>query len=170
MRQAPTWKTAQRRNKGLRYVAHMLTSAFTLDEVLHYVTETASLAAQAESAYVELADAGADEITYVASYGPGVPATGTKGQYSGSLAEEVLARRQPRIIRDAMMERERRSIFGELALTCQNCTAMVVPLIADSALLGALFLIRRHPAYFTEAEFPRVITLVEMGGSPFSGL
>src|SRR5207249_3082158 len=134
--------------EGLRYVAHMLTGAFTLDEVLRHITERASLAAQAESAYVELVDESAGEITCVGGYGAGVPAPGTKGYFHGSLAEEVLARREPRIIRDVATERERRSIFGELAMTCQNCTALVVSLITDSNPLGALFLIRRHPAYF----------------------
>jgi len=149
--------------EGLRHVARMLTGAFTLDEVLRHITERASLAAQPESAYVELVDQAADEITCVAGYGAGVPATGTKGCFRGSLAEEVLARREPRIIRDVRSERERRSIFGEFPLTLQNSTALVVPLITDSNPLGALFLIRRHPAYFRETEFPRVMTLAEMG-------
>src|SRR5437773_3174069 len=149
--------------EGLRHVDRMLTGAFTLDEVLRHITERASLAAQPESAYVELVDQAADEITCVAGYGAGVPATGTKGCFRGSLAEEVLARREPRIIRDVRSERERRSIFGEFPLALQNSTALVVPLITDSNPLGALFLIRRHPAYFRETEFPRVMTLAEMG-------
>jgi signal transduction histidine kinase len=39
---------------------------------------------------------------------------------------------------------------------------MVIPLMADGEQFGALFLIRRHPRVFTEAEFPNVRILADM--------
>src|SRR5215467_6297863 len=95
-------------------------------------------------------------------YGSGVPTTGTTGEYEGSLVQEVLRTREPKIIPDVKVESERRSVFGELARDCHNFTAMVVPLVADHDPLGALFLIRRRPHYFTEEEFSHVKILADM--------
>jgi signal transduction histidine kinase/CHASE3 domain sensor protein len=148
--------------EALRQVAHELTRAFTLDDVLSRITESAAFAAEAESVYVELVNEQRNEITCVAGYGSGVPPTGTSGPYAGSLAAEVLTTREPKIIRDVSSEAERQSIFGVLARTCGNCAALVVPLIAENENLGALFLIRYRPGYFTHAEFPRVKILADM--------
>jgi signal transduction histidine kinase len=148
--------------EALRQVAHELTRAFTLDDVLTRITETAASAAETESVYVELVNEQRNEITCVAGYGSGMPPTGTSGPYEGSLAAEVLTTREPKIIRDVSNEAERRSIFGVLARTCGNCAALVVPLIAENENLGALFLIRYRPRYFTHAEFPRVKILADM--------
>jgi signal transduction histidine kinase len=148
--------------EALRQVAHELTRAFTLDDVLNRITETAASAAEAESVYVELVNEHRNEITCVAGYGSGVPATGTSGPYEGSLAAEVLTSREPKIIREVSIEAERPSIFGVLARTSGHCAALVVPLIAENEKLGALFLIRYRPGYFTHTEFPRVKILADM--------
>jgi signal transduction histidine kinase len=152
----------------LRHVAHALTGAFTLDDVLRRITETAAAAVKAESVFVELIDPGRKTVTCVAGYGKDVPPTGQKGPYPGSLAEEVLAEKQPKIIRDITEQNARQSVFGELARQCRHCTAMVIPLIADGEALGTLFLIRRHPAYFTESEFPRVRIVADMASLAIS--
>jgi signal transduction histidine kinase len=146
----------------LRQVGHTLTGAFSLDDVLRRITETASLAGRADSLYIELVNEEEDEITCVAGYGSGVPQTGTKGAYTGSLAQEVLASREPRIINDISVEKERRSVFGDLSRTCGNCAGMVVPLISENQALGALFLIRRHPKNFTDAELPQIKIIADM--------
>jgi signal transduction histidine kinase/CHASE3 domain sensor protein len=146
----------------LRQVAHTLTGAFSLNEVLRRITETASFAGEAESVYVELVDEDQNEFTCVADYGPGVPPTGTKGRYKGSVAEDVLLSGEPRIIRDVSDEKERPSVFGDLSRTCGKCAAMIVPLMSEGRPLGALFLIRQHPNYFTELEFPHVKILADM--------
>jgi signal transduction histidine kinase len=146
----------------LRQVAHTLTSAFTLDDVLQRITQTISMAGEAESAFVELINEEENRITCVGGYGPGVPPNGTTGAYAGSLAQEVLTIREPRIIGDVSVERERQSVFGNLASTCADCAAMVVPLISDNRNLGALFLIRKHPKYFSHKECPRIKILSDM--------
>jgi K+-sensing histidine kinase KdpD len=151
-----------RQEEGLRNVASALTGILTLDDVLRTITETASQTAEAESVYIELVDVGKDEFTCVAGHGSGVPATGTKGRYSGSLAEEILSEGEPRIITDVSVERERRSVFGDLARSCGSCAAMTVPLIAEQQRLGALFLIRRHPRDFSDTEIPRVKVLADL--------
>jgi len=149
-------------DEAMRHVVHALTGAFTLEDVLRRLTETAIFVVKAESSYVELIDADADQITCMATYGSKAPAAGTKGYYRGSLAEEVLAKLEPRIIRDVTTEGERRSIFGEVAHTCSNCAALIVPLMSDHRPFGALFLIRYHPQYFSEVDFPRVIVLADL--------
>ncbi len=151
-----------RDEEALRQVAHALTGTFSLDDVLPRISESISSAGRAESVFVELIDEAKDEMTCVAGYGPGVPAPGTRGHFRGSLAEEVLNTREPRIIRDVSLEAERRSAFGVLARTCQNCTALVVPLVVENQRLGSVFLIRRQPEYFRHDEFPRVKILADM--------
>jgi len=151
-----------REEESLRYVAHTLTGAFTLEQVLPRITETAAVAGRADSIYVELVNPEQNEITCVAGHGSGVPPQGTKGSFKGSLAEQVLAKGEPRIIHDVSVEKERRSVFGELAQTCGSCTAMVVPLLAEARQLGALFLLRSHPRKFDVTEIPQVKILADM--------
>jgi signal transduction histidine kinase len=148
--------------EALRQVAHELTRAFTLDDVLRRITESAASAAEAESVYVELANEQRNEVSCVAGYGAGVPPTDTTGPYQGSVAAEVLATGEPKIIGNVAGQTERPSIFGVLARTCGNCAALIVPLIAENENLGALFLIRHQPGSFTNAEIPRVKILSDM--------
>ena len=148
--------------EALRQVAHSLTGALTLDDVLHRITETAALAGDAEAVYIETVNLRENEITCVASYGSGVPLIGAKSSYEGSIVQEVAVSREPQIVPDLDVHRERKSLFGELARRCEECTALLVPLIANNEVLGALFLIRRHPRHFTPAEFPRVRNLADM--------
>jgi signal transduction histidine kinase len=148
--------------EALRQVAHSLTAAYTLEEVLGRITESVALAGKAEMVFIETVNFAQNEITCVAGYGAAVPREGTKSPYIRSVAEEVLRAREPRIIRDVSRQKERDSVFGHLARNCGACGAMIVPLVSDSQLLGALFLVRRHPDYFTHAEFPRVRILADM--------
>ena len=151
-----------REEEALRQVAHSLTGALTLDDVLRRITETAALAGEAEMVYIEMIDAETNEITCVAAHGSDVPSIGMKGPYEGSILKDVLLSREPRIVSDVAIYRDTKSLFGQLSRTCGGCAAMIVPLIADYELLGALFLVRKHPRYFTEAEFPRVRILADM--------
>jgi len=148
--------------EDLRQVAHSLTGALTLDDVLSRITETAALAGEAEMVYIETIDAEKNEITCVAAHGSAVPPIGMKGPYEGSILKDVLLSREPRIVPDVATHRDTKSLFGQLARECGGCAAMIVPLISDNELLGALFLVRRHPQYFTDAEFPRVRILADM--------
>ncbi|HYR83622.1 MAG TPA: ATP-binding protein [Terriglobia bacterium] len=157
-----TLEARAKEEEALRQVAHTLTGAFTLNDVLRRITETACSAGSAESVFVKLINEDANELTCVAGYGAGVPPTGTRVPYRGSIAEETITSAHPQIVLDVTNEWQRRPDFSELAAGCNNCTAMVIPLIAQNSKLGALFLIRRHPKYFTEAEFPRVTILANM--------
>lgn len=148
--------------EGLRQVADSLTAAHTLKEVLSRITESVALAGKAEAVFIETINFAENEITCVADYGLRVPCDGTKGPYVGSLTDEVLRRREPRIIRDVSRERERDPVFGHLAENWGSRSAMIVPLISDSQSLGALFLVRPHPTDFNVVEFPRVRILANM--------
>jgi signal transduction histidine kinase len=154
--------TRAEEEEALRQVAHSLTGALTLDDVLHRITETAARAGEAEAVYIETINLEKNEITCMASYGSGVPPIGAKSAYEGSIVQEVAVSRKPQIVPDLDVHRERKSLFGELARRGEKCTAMLVPLIADNEILGALFLIRKQPHRFTAAEFPRVRILADM--------
>ncbi|HYR44750.1 MAG TPA: ATP-binding protein [Terriglobia bacterium] len=148
--------------EALRQVAHSLTGALTLDDVLNRITETAALAGDAEAVYIETINLKENEITCVASYGSGVPPIGAKSAYEGSIVQQVVASREPQIVPDLEVHRERKSLFGELARRSEKCAAMLVPLVANDEVLGALLLVRRHPKNFTPAEFPRVRILADV--------
>jgi signal transduction histidine kinase len=151
-----------REEESLLQIAHSLTSAVALDDLLRRITEGAAFAVQAEGVYIELLSHNTDRFTCVADYGSGVPATRTTGEYEGSLVQEVLRTGEPKIIPDVRVEANRRSVFGELARDCHNCSGMVVPLVADHDPLGALFLIRSQPKYFNKEEFSHVKILADM--------
>jgi signal transduction histidine kinase len=148
--------------EALRQVAHSLTGALTLDDVLRRITETAALAGEAEMVFIETINSDKNEVTCVAAQGSDVPLMGMKGPYEGSIVKDVLSSGEPRIVDDIRIYRDTKSLFARLARACDNCAAMIVPLIADREMLGALFLVRRHPRYFTAAEFPRVKILADM--------
>jgi signal transduction histidine kinase len=148
--------------EALRHVGHGLTGALTLREVLRRIVETAAFAAEAEAVYIETINVGHREITCVEAYGPQTPAIGSKHLFDGSIAKDVLQARRPRIIQDISAGDEDGSLFREFVKNAENHTAMVVPLIAEEKPLGAIFLIRKRPRYFTEAEFPKVLVLADM--------
>jgi signal transduction histidine kinase len=80
----------------------------------------------------------------------------------GSIAQEVLQTQQAQIINNVDLEINRGSVIGELAHGGHSCTAMVVPLIAESQQLGAMFLIRPRERRFSYAEIPKVRILADM--------
>jgi signal transduction histidine kinase len=150
-----------REEEALRQVGHSLTGGLTLDDVLRRITQAAAVAVETEGVFIETVDARKAEITCVAAHGIKSPAKGTKNPFEGSILQEVLQTREPQIIDDVDIER-RPCALGELARSGQHCTAMVIPLIAETRGLGAIFLIRIRHRPFTYAEFPKLRILADM--------
>jgi signal transduction histidine kinase len=147
--------------EALRRVGHSLTGGLTLDDVLRRITQAAAVAAETEGVFIETVDARKAEITCVAAHGTKTPARGTKNPFEGSILQEVLQTREPQIIDDVNIE-SRPCALGELARSGQQCTAMVVPLIAENQGLGAIFLIRPRHRPFPYAELPKLRILADM--------
>jgi signal transduction histidine kinase len=146
----------------LRQAAHNLTGGLTMKDVLHRITEATALLGQAEDVCIETVDPQRNEATCVAGCGRGAPPIGTKCPYIGSLAQEVLQTGQPRIIRDVDIEGQAATTFRDLARRSENRNAIVIPLIAESHPLGAMYLMRRDADRFTYADTPKVRILADM--------
>jgi signal transduction histidine kinase/CHASE3 domain sensor protein len=150
-----------REEESLREVAVSLTAGFRLDDVLARITEATANAALADGVFIQTVDPQKTSITCVSAYGSRVPAKGATRPLEGSIAQEVLQTRQPKIINNVDID-DRGSVIGELAHGGQSCTAMVVPLIAENEHLGAMFLTRPCERRFTYAELPKVRILADM--------
>jgi signal transduction histidine kinase len=147
--------------EALREVAHSLTAAVSLEDVLQRVTKTAAFAAQADGVVLKSIDSARNEITVAAAYGEGVPPVGTKGTYIGSFAHHAVQTGTPIIIGEVRSKVVKHQSLID-AETCDRCAGLVVPLVSDKDPLGALVLLRRQPKVFTGREFPRLQTLGDM--------
>lgn len=157
-------KEEERRVKeeeALREVAHSLTGAVNLDDVLRRVSETAAFAAAADGVFIKSIDEAKNEITAVAAHGVGVPPIGTRGPYVGSFAYRAVQTGAPLILGDVRSEVvKHQSLIDDK--TCDHCTGLVIPLVSDKQPLGALVLLRQQPKVFTALEFPRLQILGDM--------
>ena len=130
----------------LRVLARTLSGALTANEVVQRLVDSAVANTRASGAYVEQAHA--TEVAVVATAGEGGPPVGTRVPYPGSLTEAILTGRDPEIVA-ALGE----AMSGHLRTSCPGCAALVVPLFAESELLGALILLRRpRDPRFDEAD------------------
>jgi len=143
-----------------REVAHSLTVARSLDDVLDRITHSAVLAVDADSVYIEATHPENNEVTLIAARGNSVVDVGTKGPFTGSFAEDVLRTSRSKIVDHVTSGVP--SMLGLLAQDCGDCSAIVVPLISELEPLGALVLVRHHPRKFQPEEIPRVRVFADM--------
>jgi len=146
--------------EALREVAHSLTVARSLDDVLDRITHSAVRAVDADAVYIESTDPENNEVTLIAAHGENVLGVGTKGPFIGSFAEDVLRTSRPKIVDHVTSEAP--SVLGVLAQNCGDCSAIVVPLISESEPLGALVLVRPQARKFSAKELPRVRVFADM--------
>jgi signal transduction histidine kinase len=146
----------------LRQVGESLTGGLTMKDVLRRITEATALVGQAEDVCIETVDPLRHEVTCVTGYGPRIPPTGTRSSYAGSLAQEVLQARKPRIIHRIDIEGQAESPFRRLVRDSENRSAMVIPLMTEDQRLGAMCLVRGAGNGFTYAEAPKVQFLADM--------
>jgi PAS domain S-box-containing protein len=124
--------------RALRQVARTLTAATTVREVVQQVVEAAVRTTRAFGAYVEQVEGG--EVVVLAATGQGGPPVGLRVPYPGSLTKAVLESGEPEILREVA------SLGGSMASyvreRCPDCTALVVPMVAEGRSVGALVLLR----------------------------
>lgn len=97
-------------------------------------------AAEASVAHLELLDPESGDVEVIATAGKAVDAVGRYTRFSGSLAEEVLARDGPKLFEAE--EVQRRSAASARDAPDRGLPALVLPLSADGTPLGALILLR----------------------------
>jgi len=135
-----------REEQELRVLARTLSGAASANDVVQTLVDSAVANARAAGAYVERTDGA--EVAVVATAGAGVPPVGARVPYPGSLTEAMVSGREPEIVA-ALSE----AMTGQLEKSCPGCAALVVPMLAESELLGALVLLReRGAAPFDEAD------------------
>ncbi len=154
-----------REEEALRQVGHSLTGGLSMQDVLRRITDAAAVLAAADSVCIETVDLAADELTCIAGRGSDVPASGTKMAFAGSLAQEVLQDRSPKILTHVDLERHDHSLFLALIRGRQNCSAMVIPLSNGNQPLGAMCLVRRAGKRFTYDEAPKLRILADMASN-----
>ncbi len=148
--------------EALRQVGHSLAGGLAMPDVLRRITDAAARLANADDVCIESVNPRLNEVTCVACRGASVPPPGTKGPYAGSLAQEALDRRLPRIIERVDLQRQPSYPFRSAIDLAGDSHAMVIPLSMDEQPLGAMCLIRRAADGFTDADTPKVRILADM--------
>jgi signal transduction histidine kinase len=151
-----------REEEALRRIGHTLTGGLTVDDVMRRIIDAIVHSGQAEDVWIETVDPRLNEATCVAGSGGRMPAIGAKCSYAGSLAQSVLADRQPRIIQNVDLEGQPASIFRDLIRRSDNHSAMVLPLASDGRPMGAMCLMRSVRNTFTYADVAMVRILADM--------
>jgi PAS domain S-box-containing protein len=133
-------------------IVHDLASTRRPGALMARVTEGAASLLPCDGVFLEQVGLVRDEVEVVATAGRLVPRVGARAPFPGSLAEEVLARGAPEIV--PMAEAGRRLLRGSAAEFCPECSALVLPLLADGDAVGALVVVRtprREPFTLEEA-------------------
>ena len=147
---------------SFRHLASALTGAVEMEDVLHEITNRATLVTRADGVYVERIIQPSRSVEVVSTFGRGAPPRGTCVDYPGSLTEEIMKVRAPVIIAD--MRGFGRAMAPYLAAQCSDCEFLVTPLIADEEPLGALVLLNSRVSgrTFHEGDIDRARTLGDL--------
>src|SRR5262245_24630363 len=155
---APARPRSPSDEKAFRELVHQLAGATELNELAQRAVRLATSIPSAS--YMERVRSDT-EVEVVASHGAGAPPVGTVADYPGSLTEALIEQGTPTAIRDIGMLGK--AIAPYLKPMCEGCVGLVVPLLAEGAILGCLVLLRSSPsAAFTEEETQHAITIGDL--------
>ena len=127
-----------REERALRSLAQSISGAVRVPEVMQQIAEGALAVSEAAGAYVEQVTSADVEVVAVA--GRHTPLVGQRVPYPGSLTEEIIARQEP--VFSARMQRLGAGMAPYLREHCHACSVLVVPLLGEDQVLGALVLLR----------------------------
>lgn len=155
-----------RQEEALRRAAEAVAATYTVEGVIHEIAWSALEATGADVAFVEQIDPERGELEIVAATGEGAPATGERVPFVGSVAEEVIERGEPELIR--RLETTSSAPLLEIARVFPGSSALVVPLTAAAEAIGVLILVR-HPenATFFPDEIARARTFADLASLAF---
>ncbi|HVX39265.1 MAG TPA: ATP-binding protein [Gemmatimonadaceae bacterium] len=150
-----------REERALRTLSQTITGAVRVPEVMRQIAEGAIAVSEADGAYVEQIVAPNKDVEVVAVAGSATPPCGQRVAYPGSLTEEIISRREPVFL--GRMEGFGAAMAPYLAANCEGCSVLVVPLIGEQSVLGALVLVRaRDEQPFAHGIVNRVRTLGDL--------
>jgi PAS domain S-box-containing protein len=148
-----------REERALRDLAQTITSAARTPELMRQVAEGALAVSEAVGAYVEQVVTPGETIDIVAAAGTATPPPGQRVAFSGSLTEALTSRREPIFLARV----DGPDMAPYLAPHCGECSVLVVPLLGESEVFGALVLIRpADEPPFPERIMNRVRTLGDL--------
>ena len=136
-----------REERALRTLAQSITGAVRVSEVMHQIAVGALAVSEATGAFVEQVIDADRDVEVVAASGKCTPAVGQSVLYPGSLTQEIIDRREPVFL--VRMQGIGVAMAPYLDKHCHGCSVLVVPLLVDTRVLGALVLLRRpeEPAF-----------------------
>lgn len=108
--------------------------------LLHRIAELTLAGSGADAVHLERVDLQRGEVEVVVTAGAAVSALGARVPLAGSLAADVLGRKEPQLLDPGGLQRHR--IAGLLPGADRGCSALVLPLIAEEQGLGILVLFR----------------------------
>jgi len=129
-----------REERALRTLAQSITGAVRVNEVMHQIAEGALAVSGAAGAYVEQVISPSGEVEVVATAGERTPPVGQRVAFPGSLTEEIITQREPSFL--IRLEGFGAAMAPYLAGDCRGCSVLVVPLLGEQVVLGALVLLR----------------------------
>jgi PAS domain S-box-containing protein len=126
--------------EGLRRAAEDVAATFTDEGVTQAIVENALIATNADGAFVKRIDEEADEVVVVSCAGKLAPAVGTRGAYGDSYTRLAIEQRAPLLV--PSLSDSQGKVLAGLLKYCDDCSAMVVPLLDAGTAVGALVLAR----------------------------
>lgn len=155
-----------REEAALRRAAQAIGKIFTVEEMVDEIARNATLAVEADAAFVERIDLRADEVEFVTTTGGEVLPVGSRIPYTGSVAELAIERGEPEFL-PSLDDTETR-LLRKLHEEWPGGSAIVVPLIDAGEAVGALILVRsgeRGP--FRNDEIERARTFGDLAAFAF---
>ncbi len=123
-------------DRSFRNLLRELTVGSNPGAILERVAERAAKLVHGTAAYVERVDPERDEIVAAAVHnGHSLPATGSRGPYHGSVAEQAITMGRPIVVKDVGKSRS-------LLAAINSHPAAVLPLVSEGKALGALIVIQ----------------------------
>jgi PAS domain S-box-containing protein len=161
MRNAPEGWGTDAQAALLHDIASGGLSSLRARELLDRVARAAAIAAGADGAFVERLDADLAHVEVEAAWGEHVPRPGERFPFAGSAAESVVRSGRVSLV-------EGRSPAGGHSQergsdVCEDCNALVIPLLSDEDPIGAMVLLRsdRRRA-FTRDDADRLTALADL--------
>jgi PAS domain S-box-containing protein len=155
-----------REEAALRRAATAIGAAFTIEEMVEQIAQSALMATNADGALVERVGQGLHEVEVVAVAGERKLPLGARMTYAGSLAQSVIERGDSELI-PCLSETTGR-VSPELLHTCSICAVLAVPLIDAGEAIGALILLREpEKNAFRPDEVARARTFADLAALAF---
>lgn len=154
-----------RRNReeaGFVAAASRLNAAANVAEVLRQVSESVTEITRADGAYVERILPGGHEVEVIANVGEGTPRRGIVVEFPGSLTAEMAERREAVVV--TSLAAVGTAMAPYLEDSCNRCEIILVPLVSEDELMGALVVLAVDPKahHFAEKDVRRARILGEL--------